>query len=446
MPCCTPELSHGALAFAHLTGVLVEHSRKPRHSHAMNSQHNGARSVEEAGDDGLTDVERLLMQEYGIEEEPEASTAKSASAAPDARSSPAKSERHLSMSHQDVTSLDSDTFSVQAWMDARKHLSLEMLLQQRKVLRSDVLKLRGSTQSLVHDNYSRFIAAADIIRTMHGELDSMVCEAEQLGSSTKAATDASETMNARLQACIALAIGLAKLQDRCNVALCCAKGAARTLPRLSVYTYGYLADATGCVPGVAACTSCCRSITRARTYLGGCLPSPAHKPSCRREYQIITTPHNSTIKACHEPTLQADRTALAELTSLRALLQQLVAARRLPAELRAHAAVQDYGSAALLYSKARPLLDAHGHHGLLRPVVAEAGEIMQARLCECCLALLTQLHRGLQRCSLSSFAEHCVWWVWGPGLSSRGMRACCTIRSVMRRSVPCGPSARHVAV
>ena len=142
----------------------------------------------------LTDVERLLMEEYGIEGEQKIAEA----APPD---TPDRSEQLLSMSRQDTTSLDSQSFSVEAWLESRKHLSLEMLLQQQKALRSDITKFRNSTQMLVHDNYSRFIAAADIIRSMRGELQGMVGNTEKLTDNTMAATSASETMNSQLQVC-----------------------------------------------------------------------------------------------------------------------------------------------------------------------------------------------------------------------------------------------------
>lgn len=50
----------------------------------------------------------------------------------------------------------------------------------------------------------------------------------------------------------------------------------------------------------------------------------------------------------------------------------------MPASLRALVAEKDYGSAVLLYSNAQPLLQAHGHIGLLRPISQEAHNIMQA--------------------------------------------------------------------
>ena len=107
--------------------------------------------------------------------------------------------RGRSDTDQDVTSLDAQNFSVDAWLNSRKHLSLEMLLQQQKALRGDVRRFKSDTQTLVHDNYSRFIAAADIIRTMRGEFEGMVGDTDALAAKTQAATGFSEDLSSGLQ-------------------------------------------------------------------------------------------------------------------------------------------------------------------------------------------------------------------------------------------------------
>jgi hypothetical protein len=142
----------------------------------------------------LTDVERLLMSQYDIESEVPMDDDEDV-AVPDVE----KSERQDSLSHQDITSLDVPVFSVDAWLESRKQLGLDMLLQQQKALRADITKFKNSTQTLVHDNYSRFIAAADIIRTMRSEFEGMVVDTEKLTANTRVATSSSESMNARLQ-------------------------------------------------------------------------------------------------------------------------------------------------------------------------------------------------------------------------------------------------------
>jgi Vps51/Vps67 len=266
------------------------------------------------GDGSLTDVERLLMELYGIETEQDKAAPALDSAEPE------KSERHLSLSHQDSTSLDAPGFSVQAWLESRKHLSLEMLLQQQKVLRGDITKFRNSTQTLVHDNYSRFIAAADIIRKMRGELQYMVGDTEKLTDSTKVATSASETMNDRLQVLILLSRSWA--------------AARRALRRFPCTVF----ESTKGDPGSG---------------------------------------------------VQGNRAELAQLASLRSLLRQVKAACQLPHELRTHLARRDFGSVVLLYSKAQPLLQSHGHHGLLRAVCGDVDSIMQVRLTAVSMSMST---------------------------------------------------------
>ena len=142
--------------------------------------------------DSLTDVERMLMDQYGIEAD-----------VPPETPAPSLSEGKADRSHplsQDPTSLDAASFSVDAWLESRKNLGLDMLLQQQKALRADITKFKNSTQTLVHDNYSRLIAAADIIRTMRGEFEGMVTDTEKLTEQTQGATTKSEAMNKRLQA------------------------------------------------------------------------------------------------------------------------------------------------------------------------------------------------------------------------------------------------------
>ena len=139
----------------------------------------------------LTDVERMLMDQYGIESDAPPETP--------APSVPEEKPDRLQALSQDPTSLDATAFSVDAWLESRKNLGLDMLLQQQKALRADITKFRNSTQTLVHDNYSRFIAAADIIRTMRGEFQGMVTDTEELTEHTQAATATSEAMNTRLQ-------------------------------------------------------------------------------------------------------------------------------------------------------------------------------------------------------------------------------------------------------
>jgi hypothetical protein len=148
-----------------------------------------------SGDGGsLTDVERLLMEQYGLESELQSNTGAVSLQGSHSDSLPSRSE-----AQQDATSLDAHNFSVDAWMNSRKHLSLEMLLHQQKALRTDIKKFKANTQALVHDNYSRFIAAADIIHTMRGEFETLVNDTDELTGKTKAATIQSEGMNSELQ-------------------------------------------------------------------------------------------------------------------------------------------------------------------------------------------------------------------------------------------------------
>ena len=147
----------------------------------------------------LTDVERMLMAQYDIESD----------APPQTPAVSTPLDKVHSLNHEDMTSLDATVFSVEAWLESRKDLGLDMLLQQQKALRADITRFKNSTQTLVHDNYSRFIAAADIIRTMRGEFEGMVVDTKELTARTQGATSASEAMNSRLQ------VGPAAMFVRC---------------------------------------------------------------------------------------------------------------------------------------------------------------------------------------------------------------------------------------
>jgi hypothetical protein len=151
--------------------------------------------VSSSGDAGLTDVEKLLMEQYGLVSDPQEAGARSRQAS-HSGSLPSSTE-----AQQDATSLDAHSFSVDAWMTSRKHLSLEILLQQQKALRADIKRFKANTQALVHDNYSRFIAAADIIHTMRGEFETLVTDTDELTGKTLSATRQSEGMNSQLQVC-----------------------------------------------------------------------------------------------------------------------------------------------------------------------------------------------------------------------------------------------------
>ena len=113
---------------------------------------------------------------------------------------PQKQNKRRDNSEHDITSLDGPSFSVDAWLEAKKSLGLETLLQQQRTLRADITRFKNNTQNLVHDNYSRFITAADIIKTMRSEFETMVLDTDNLKSTMDSATDASEAMNSSLQA------------------------------------------------------------------------------------------------------------------------------------------------------------------------------------------------------------------------------------------------------
>lgn len=149
---------------------------------------------EAAAAGSLTDVERLLMEQYDIESEQPAEAQQDGEA-----EAPTPPPRTRTDAEQDATSLDAQNFSVDAWLESRKHLSLDMLLQQQRALRGDVRRFKSDTQTLVHDNYSRFIAAADIIRTMRGEFEGMVGDTDALAHKTQAATGFSEDLSSGLQ-------------------------------------------------------------------------------------------------------------------------------------------------------------------------------------------------------------------------------------------------------
>lgn len=133
----------------------------------------------------LSEIERMLMADYGLADD---------SSTGQELPEPGPVRQHV----HDITSLDGPNFSVDAWLEARKSLSLETLLQQQRTLRADISRFRTNTQTLVHDNYSRFIAAADIIRMMRTEFEVMVVDTENLNSNMDTATVDSEDMNARL--------------------------------------------------------------------------------------------------------------------------------------------------------------------------------------------------------------------------------------------------------
>lgn len=134
----------------------------------------------------LSEIERMLVNDYGLADD---------SSVGQELPEPGPAKQHV----HDITSLDGPNFSVDAWLEARKSLNLETLLQQQRTLRADISRFRTNTQTLVHDNYSRFIAAADIIRMMRTEFEVMVVDTETLTSNMDTASVDSEAMNSRLK-------------------------------------------------------------------------------------------------------------------------------------------------------------------------------------------------------------------------------------------------------
>jgi hypothetical protein len=145
----------------------------------------------------LADIERMLAEDYGLGDG-EGESAK----IPTPRPVPVAQKKRWDRSEHDITSLDGPNFSVDAWLEAKKSLGLETLLQQQRTLRADITRFKNNTQTLVHDNYSRFITAADIIKTMRSEFETMVLDTDNLKSTMDSATNSSDSMNNSLQVCI----------------------------------------------------------------------------------------------------------------------------------------------------------------------------------------------------------------------------------------------------
>lgn len=150
------------------------------------------------GGNTLDRLERMLAEDYGLGDgETGVTAAQDGTAEP----KPQKRDKRHDHSEHDITSLDGPNFSVDAWLEAKKSLGLETLLQQQRTLRADITRFKNNTQTLVHDNYSRFITAADIIKTMRSEFETMVLDTDTLKSTMDSATDASDAMNSSLQVC-----------------------------------------------------------------------------------------------------------------------------------------------------------------------------------------------------------------------------------------------------
>lgn len=150
--------------------------------------------AEDVAGGSLADLERMLAEDYGLGDGEAEVKAETPVPEP-------PQKKRWDRSEHDITSLDGPNFSVDAWLEAKKSLGLETLLQQQRTLRADITRFKHNTQTLVHDNYSRFITAADIIKTMRSEFETMVLDTDNLKSTMDSATNSSDSMNNSLQVC-----------------------------------------------------------------------------------------------------------------------------------------------------------------------------------------------------------------------------------------------------
>ena len=114
--------------------------------------------------------------------------------------------RHQSIDEmpEDRTSMDSKAFDIRDWMEARKILSLDTLFSQHEALVADVNKLQSQMQTLVYDNYSRFIDATDIIHNMRNDFKGMAKDTHALQQKMTVVAQKSEAVNLNLQVGLSL--------------------------------------------------------------------------------------------------------------------------------------------------------------------------------------------------------------------------------------------------
>jgi prefoldin subunit 5 len=78
------------------------------------------------------------------------------------------------LSRRKSTDLDSEMFESKAFLDAvLKERSLKQLIDVDDELQSSIRALDTDMQSLVYDNYNKFISATDTIREMKGKVENM---------------------------------------------------------------------------------------------------------------------------------------------------------------------------------------------------------------------------------------------------------------------------------
>lgn len=97
--------------------------------------------------------------------------------------------------------LDSEAFNVQKFtLKLLREQSLKGLYETDTSLRRQVRELDGDLQTLVYDNYSKFISATDTIRHMRQNVDDMDTKLKALSSNVEHIDTVSSTISSNMQA------------------------------------------------------------------------------------------------------------------------------------------------------------------------------------------------------------------------------------------------------
>eukprot|EP00299_Pterocystis_sp_00344_P015197 c7577_g1_i3.p1 GENE.c7577_g1_i3~~c7577_g1_i3.p1 ORF type:complete len:773 (+),score=196.18 c7577_g1_i3:43-2361(+) len=101
--------------------------------------------------------------------------------------------------HSDPTNIDGPNFDPQAhFLKLLKEKNLQGLVKEDKALLTEVKGLDGNLQTLVYENYSKFLSATDTIRMMKQNVKSIEGELQQLSTYMEEIQQSSEQINTSL--------------------------------------------------------------------------------------------------------------------------------------------------------------------------------------------------------------------------------------------------------
>ena len=101
---------------------------------------------------------------------------------------------------EDPTDINSSCFDAKYLFNhTSKTLSIHQLIDQERSLVADIMSLDNDMQTLVYDNYSKFLGASNVVRTFGNKIDTLTSQANSLQENLSSISDRSDTINESLK-------------------------------------------------------------------------------------------------------------------------------------------------------------------------------------------------------------------------------------------------------